>query len=96
MIIETKELYGTTLDGPVHRINDEPEHRRVGLVWALSGDFLTIQSGPKSNANLAAHRIIADEVAKHVTAGGVNLTFNLPSGVIRYEVGAGRVINGKV
>lgn len=91
MIVETKELYGTELHGSVDLINNEREHQRVGLIWDFVGGFLTIREQPRSGANLAAHRVIADEVAKHVKAVGVNMTFNLPSGEVRYEIRPGEV-----
>lgn len=89
-MIETKELFGTKLDGPVDLINNEPEHQRVGLVWGFEGSYLTILDGPQPGANLAAHQVIADEIARHVAACGVNMTFNLPSGPVRYEVRPGK------
>ena len=72
-MIQTQQLFGTELDGPVENINSEAEHMRIGLCWDILGAHLDIISGPSPGANMANSRGVLEEVARHLVSCGVNV-----------------------
>lgn len=79
-MIRTQQLFGTRLRGTIEQLNSEPEHRRIGLSWHISGDFLDIDSGPLPNANLANSLGVCNELAKHIESCGVNIEWTYNNG----------------
>ena len=87
MPVTAEAIYGTRLVGSVEDLNAEPEHVRVGLLWSLQGPYLDLLTDPPATANLAAHRIIADEVARHIAFGSVRVTVVTPHSTTSYSIG---------
>lgn len=81
-----ESTYGTRLVGSTEDLNSEPEHRRVGLSWDLEGPYLAMRAEPSAGANLAAHRNITDELARHVADGVVKVTFVTPHSTTCYAI----------
>jgi len=90
--LDVTELFGTRLKGSVDALNAEPEHRYIGLRWAIAGDFLHRVSGPRLGANMANSRGVCEEIANHLVSGGINIRWPYSNGRFEcFEVRPGNV-----